>query len=186
MPVNLPNLLTLLRILLLPALVVVFYLPFEWSRPACGWIFLLGALTDIFDGFLARRLQQVSAFGRFLDPVADKLQVALALILLVDADPVFYVTLPAIIIIGREITISALREWMAEIGSRTQVAVSDLGKIKTVVQMTALTLMLYNDDLFGVVRTYPIGLGCLWAATVLTAWSLWQYLQAAWPSLRQS
>lgn len=186
MPLNLPNLLTLLRIALLPALVVVFCLPYDWARPTSAYLFLLGALTDIFDGYLARRLEQVSAFGRFLDPVADKLQVTLVLILLVHAHPKLLVTLPALLIIGREITISALREWMAEIGERTSVAVSGLGKTKTVVQMTALTLMLYNNDLFGILPTYPIGLACLWAATILTLWSLLQYLRAAWPALRQN
>ena len=182
--VNIPNLLTLFRIALLPPMVVLFLLPYEWGRPAAGWVFLLGALTDIFDGMLARRLNQSSDFGRFLDPVADKLQVVIALILLTYADPSLFVVLPAVLIIGREIIVSALREWMAERNVEGVVAVSGWGKLKTVMQMWALTMMIYSHDLFGVIPTYLIGLVLLQGALVLTLWSLWGYLRGAWPYLR--
>jgi len=181
--VNIPNSLTLFRIALLPLLVVLFLLPYEWGRPAAGWVFLLGALTDIFDGMLARRLNQSSDFGRFLDPVADKLQVVIALILLTYAHPSLFVVLPAVLIVGREIIVSALREWMAERNVEGVVAVSGWGKFKTVMQMWALTMMIYSHDLFGVIPTYLIGLVLLQGALALTLWSLWGYLRGAWPHL---
>ena len=135
MQYNLPNILTLLRIVMVPIFVVIFYLPMEWSKLVATVIFYLAAITDWLDGYLARRLQQVSVFGAFMDPVADKLMVVVALILLIEQNPTpladLFMTLPAAIIIGREIVISALREWMAELGERTQVAVSTIGKIKT-------------------------------------------------------
>lgn len=184
MPINIPNLLTLFRIILLPPLVVLFLLPVEWGRPAAGWIFLLGALTDIFDGVLARRLNQSSDFGRFLDPVADKLQVTIALILLTYADQSLFVVVPAVMIVGREITVSALREWMAERKVEGIVAVSGWGKLKTILQMWALTMMIYSHDLFGIIPTYLIGLILLQGALLLTLWSLWGYLRGAWPYLR--
>ncbi len=184
LPVNIPNLLTLFRIALLPPLVVLFLLPYEWGRPAAGWVFLIGALTDIFDGVLARRLNQSSDFGRFLDPVADKLQVTIALILLTYADNSLFVVVPAVLIIGREIVVSALREWMAERNVEGVLAVSGWGKLKTVMQMWALTMMIYFHDLFGVIPTYFIGLLLLQGAVLLTLWSLWGYLRGAWPYLR--
>ncbi|HAC33645.1 MAG TPA: CDP-diacylglycerol--glycerol-3-phosphate 3-phosphatidyltransferase [Gammaproteobacteria bacterium] len=184
LPVNLPNLLTLLRIALLPVMAMLFFLPFEWGRPAAGWVFLAGALTDIFDGLLARRLNQSSDFGRFLDPVADKLQVGIALILLTYAHSSLWVVVPAVLIISREITVSALREWMAERAVNAVVAVSRWGKMKTVVQMWALTMMIYQQPLFGILPTYLIGLMLLQVALVLTLWSLWDYLRGAWPYLR--
>lgn len=184
LPVNIPNLLTLFRIALLPPLVVLFLLPYEWGRPAAGWVFLIGALTDIFDGVLARRLNQSSDFGRFLDPVADKLQVTIALILLTYADSSLFVVVPAVLIIGREIVVSALREWMAERNVEGVLAVSGWGKLKTVMQMWALTMMIYFHDLFGVIPTYFIGLLLLQGAVLLTLWSLWGYLRGAWPYLR--
>lgn len=179
---SLPNLLTLLRILLIPVLVIVFYLPFEWSKTAATWVFILAAVTDWADGFLARRMQLTSALGAFLDPVADKLMVATALVLIVQADPQFWLALPAVVIIGREITISALREWMAELGARAQVAVSEIGKIKTAAQMLSITLLLYHSDLAGL-PVYLIGLVLLYIAVILTLWSMVIYLRAAWPSL---
>jgi len=182
-PVNIPNLLTLFRIVLLLPLVVLFLLPWEWGRQAAGWVFLLGALTDIFDGVLARRLNQYSDFGRFLDPVADKLQVAVALILLAYADHSLWVVLPAVLIIAREIVVSALREWMAERNVEKIVAVSSWGKLKTILQMWALTMMIYGHNLFGIIPTYTIGLVLLQGALVLTLWSLWGYLRGAWPHL---
>ncbi len=180
---NLPNLLTLLRIVLIPVFVVLFYLPVSWSREAATVVFVLAALTDWLDGFLARRMQLVSALGAFLDPVADKLMVAVALVLLVQADPSMLMAIAAAVIIGREIAISALREWMAEIGSRTQVAVSEIGKFKTAAQMTAITLLIFRDDLWEL-PVHTVGMVLLYIAVVLTAWSMTLYLRAAWPSLR--
>ena len=180
---NLPNLLTVLRILLIPVFIVLFYLPVGWSREAATAVFLLAAVTDWLDGFLARRMQLVSALGAFLDPVADKLMVAVALVLLVQADPSIPMAIAAAVIIGREIAISALREWMAEIGSRTQVAVSEIGKFKTAAQMTAITLLIFRDDVWEL-PVYTVGLVLLFIAVVLTLWSMTLYIRAAWPSLR--
>jgi CDP-diacylglycerol--glycerol-3-phosphate 3-phosphatidyltransferase/cardiolipin synthase len=182
MPYNLPNLLTLLRIVLIPVFVAVFYLPTRWAHAASAVLFALASLTDWLDGYLARRLGQTSAFGAFLDPVADKLIVAVALIMLVQTHPTFWLALPTAIIIGREITISALREWMAGIGERAQVAVSNIGKIKTTAQMIALLLMLYQDPV-GPFPTYLAGLWLLYVAAALTLWSMLIYLRAAWPAL---
>lgn len=179
---NVPNVLTLLRVALIPVLVVLVYLPYDWRYLAAAGVFLLAALTDWFDGYLARRLNQSSAFGRFLDPVADKLMVAAALVLLVQwhADNVL-VVVSAIIIVSREITISALREWMAELGKRASVAVSFMGKLKTTLQMTAITVLLLNDT-----RLDGLGLALLVLAAGLTLWSMCVYLKAAWPDLRNS
>ena len=177
---NLPNTLTALRIVLVPVLVIVFYLPYEWTPMACAAIFALAATTDWADGYLARRLSQVSTFGAFLDPVADKLMVAVALVLLLHRDPETWLAIPAAIIISREIVVSALRELMAELGQRATVAVATLGKIKTVSQMGALLLMLYRHDL-GPIPVYWTGAILLYLATVLTIWSMMIYLRAAWP-----
>ena len=136
---NIPNLLTLLRVLLIPIFILLFYLPTSWSYLTASAVFALAAATDWLDGYLARRLGQSTPFGAFLDPVADKLMVAVALVLLVEEHANLWLTLPAVIIIGREIVVSALREWMAELGARAQVAVSNLGKWKTAAQMLALT-----------------------------------------------
>jgi len=182
-PYTLPNLLTGLRILLIPIVVVLFYLPYGWSDMACGLMFALAGITDSFDGYLARRLGQVSPLGAFLDPVADKLIVAVALVLLVSRDPHWYVTLTAAVIIGREITISALREWMAEIGARGKVAVSGLGKLKTILQVVGLSMMLFRQDLL-FLPIYELGLILTIVAAVLTLWSMGLYLRAAWPELR--
>ncbi|MEA3302277.1 MAG: CDP-diacylglycerol--glycerol-3-phosphate 3-phosphatidyltransferase [Pseudomonadota bacterium] len=179
---NIPNSLTLLRILLIPVLVAVFFSPFEWSRQAASMIFLVAAITDWFDGYLARKLDQLTPFGAFLDPVADKLMVASALVLLVSSDPQIAVTISAIIIVGREITISSLREWMAELGARATVAVSMLGKLKTVAQMTAITVLLWRDPIAGL-PLYEIGLILLYIAAAMTLWSMIVYLRAAWPIL---
>lgn len=177
---NVPNTLTALRIVLVPILVIVFYLPFSWTPMACAAIFALAALTDWADGFLARRLSQVSTFGAFLDPVADKLMVAVALVLLLHRDPQLWLAIPAAIIISREIVVSALRELMAELGQRATVAVATLGKVKTVSQMTALLLMLYRHDM-GPIPVYLTGSVLLYVATVLTIWSMVIYLRVAWP-----
>ncbi len=179
---NIPNVITLLRILLIPVFVILFYLPWQYASEACAVVFALAAVTDWLDGYLARKLQQVSALGAFLDPVADKLMVAAALILLVQQDPIPGLAIPVLVIIGREITISALREWMAEIGARAQIAVSAIGKVKTAFQMTAIFLLIYRDDLFGL-PLYTIGFVLLYVAVILTLWSMVMYLKAAWPSL---
>lgn len=179
---NIPNILTLLRILLIPVFVVLFYLPWQHAAQACALVFAVAAITDWFDGYLARKWEQVSALGAFLDPVADKLMVAAALILLVQQDPLPGLAIPVLVIIGREITISALREWMAEVGARATIAVSAIGKIKTAFQMTAIILMIYRDD-FLTLPTYTIGFVLLYVAVILTLWSMVMYIRAAWPSL---
>jgi CDP-diacylglycerol--glycerol-3-phosphate 3-phosphatidyltransferase/cardiolipin synthase len=185
MPTNIPILLTWLRIILIPLLVALYYLPESWLQPvgrdlAATVVFVAAALTDWLDGYLARRWNQTSAFGAFLDPVADKLVVAAALIMLVHLDRVG--ALIAVIIIGREITISALREWMAEIGARKSVAVSMIGKIKTTAQMTAIPLLLYHRPLVGI-DIDTLGTWLIYVAAVLTLWSMAYYLRMAWPHL---
>ena len=177
-----PNSLTLLRIALIPVLVVVFYLPLAWSNLLSTAVFGLAALTDWFDGYLARKLGQSSPFGAFLDPVADKLIVAVALVMLVQAIPQWWFVIPAAVIVGREIAISALREWMAEIGERAHVKVSKIGKFKTTAQMVALLLLLYRDPLLGL-PTRDVGILLLYVAAILTLWSMVIYLRAAWPML---
>ncbi|MEY6431571.1 CDP-diacylglycerol--glycerol-3-phosphate 3-phosphatidyltransferase [Thioalkalicoccus limnaeus] len=179
---NTPNILTLARIGLIPVLVVVFYWPAEWAAIASALVFAVAALTDLLDGYLARKLGQTSALGAFLDPVADKLMVAIALVLLVQAEPTPALAIAAAIIIGREITVSAVREWMAEIGERAKVAVSLIGKFKTTAQMVAITLLLLRDSIGGV-PTHSIGMVLLYIAAALTLWSMLVYLRAAWPIL---
>ncbi len=186
---NIPNILTLLRIVLIPVFILAFYLPYSWAPPLATILFILAALTDWLDGYLARRLDQMSAFGAFLDPVADKLMVVSALVLLA-ADPqirtsvinVRLFTVVVIIIIGREITVSALREWMAELGRRARVAVSVIGKLKTISQMMAIPFMIYDKPLWGI-PVFQIGEDLLYMAAALTLWSMVVYLKAAWPSL---
>jgi CDP-diacylglycerol--glycerol-3-phosphate 3-phosphatidyltransferase/cardiolipin synthase len=179
---TIPNILTLLRIILIPVLVLVFYSPLEWSYQISAAIFGLAALTDWLDGYLARRLQQLSVFGAFLDPVADKLMVTVALVLLVQDNPSPLFAVPAAVIVGREIAISALREWMSEIGERTKVAVSIIGKIKTTIQMVAILLLLYKLPL-GPFPAHDVGVILLYVAAILTLWSMLVYLRAAWPIL---
>ncbi|MFD3302531.1 CDP-diacylglycerol--glycerol-3-phosphate 3-phosphatidyltransferase [Aquipseudomonas alcaligenes] len=178
---NIPNLLTVLRVALIPVFILFFYLPFSWSYWAASAVFALAAITDWFDGYLARRWEQSTPFGAFLDPVADKLMVAVALVLLVEEHANLWLSLPAVIIIGREIVVSALREWMAELGARAQVAVSQLGKWKTAAQMVALVILLGNPPQL----TVWVGMGyvLLIIAAALTLWSMLQYLLAAWPHL---
>jgi CDP-diacylglycerol--glycerol-3-phosphate 3-phosphatidyltransferase/cardiolipin synthase len=182
---NVPNTLTLLRIALIPVFVIVFYLPYDAAHLAAAVVFTLAAITDWLDGYLARRLAQTSALGAFLDPVADKLMVAVVLVLLLQRDPTVWLALPCAVIIGREIAISALREWMAEIGARRKVAVSGLGKVKTISQMLALILMLLREPIAGL-PVYDIGFVLLYVAAVLTLWSMCVYLLAAWPRLSGS
>ncbi len=186
---NAPNLLTLLRIALIPVFILVYYLPFAWAPLLATVLFVLAALTDWLDGYLARRLNQTSAFGAFLDPVADKMMVASALMLLA-ADPEVHArvldmrlfAVVIIIILGREITVSALREWMAELGNRASVAVSFIGKFKTGSQMLAIPFLLYRQPLAGL-PVFKIGEFLLYLAAALTLWSMLAYLKAAWPTL---
>ncbi|MEZ5573123.1 MAG: CDP-diacylglycerol--glycerol-3-phosphate 3-phosphatidyltransferase [Halioglobus sp.] len=177
---NIPNILTIIRILLIPVLVVVFYLPFKNHLLAAAVIFGLAAITDWFDGYLARRLGQMTAFGEFLDPVADKLMVAIALVLLVERHDTLLFTLAACVIIGREIVVSALREWMAELGERTSVAVSYVGKVKTVFQMLAITGLLAIDPVADEGWLLALCYLVLYISAVLTLWSMSIYLKAAW------
>ncbi|HEY0684621.1 MAG TPA: CDP-diacylglycerol--glycerol-3-phosphate 3-phosphatidyltransferase [Steroidobacter sp.] len=189
------NILTVARIIMIPLVVILFYMPQAWAMAATGWLFILAAVTDSLDGYLARKLGQTSALGAFLDPVADKLMVAVALILLVSYDPPMLefikfdphtvIALTACVIVGREITISALREWMAEVGARAKVAVSNIGKLKTIFQMTGLSMMLFRDDVW-FIPAFELGFYCLVAAAALTLWSMVVYLRAAWPDLMRS
>ncbi|MFZ9676954.1 MAG: CDP-diacylglycerol--glycerol-3-phosphate 3-phosphatidyltransferase [Quisquiliibacterium sp.] len=185
-PVNLPNLLTWLRMLAIPLLVAVFFLPVEHRtvNVVATTIFIVAAITDWFDGWLARKLGQTSAFGAFLDPVADKLLVCAALVMLVELQRVE--ALVAVIIIGREIAISALREWMAQIGARTSVAVHSLGKFKTVAQLVAIPMLLFDAHLFGLIDCRVAGSWLIYIAALLTLWSMFYYLRRAWPFLRDS
>ncbi|BDU16978.1 CDP-diacylglycerol--glycerol-3-phosphate 3-phosphatidyltransferase [Lysobacter auxotrophicus] len=184
MKLTVPTMLTLLRIMLIPVLVLVFYLPYNWTNFAAALIFAFASITDWLDGWIARRYNQFSAFGAFLDPVADKLMVAIALLLTVQKHPTVWMALWAAVIIGREIAVSALREWMAELGQRATVKVATIGKIKTIVQMVALVCLLYQEPLLGV-NIFVIGEWLLAAAALLTLWSGFAYLRAAWPVLRE-
>ena len=184
MKLTVPTMLTLLRILLIPVLVLVFYLPYKWTNFAAAFIFAFASVTDWLDGWIARRYNQFSAFGAFLDPVADKLMVAIALLLTVQKHPTVWMALWAAVIIGREIAVSALREWMAELGQRATVKVATIGKIKTIVQMVALVCLLYQEPLFGL-NVFVMGEWLLAAAALLTLWSGFAYLRAAWPVLRE-
>jgi cardiolipin synthase (CMP-forming) len=179
---NIPNILTWLRIAAIPLFVAVLYVDEAWLSVRQGniiatTIFVAAAVTDWFDGYLARKLNQSSAFGAFLDPVADKLMVAAALIVLVEMGRTDAIV--ALIIIGREITISALREWMAQLGQAKNVAVSMLGKVKTTAQLVAIPFLLYDGVLFGVINCRTLGRVLIWVAAVLTVWSMFYYLKAA-------
>jgi CDP-diacylglycerol--glycerol-3-phosphate 3-phosphatidyltransferase/cardiolipin synthase len=175
---NFPNQLTVLRIILIPIFIIAFYLPITWRHELTTAIFVVAAITDYFDGYLARRWQQYTAFGAFLDPVADKLLVSTTLILLLPTHSDIGFVLATIVIIGREIIISALREWMATQGRREKVAVAWLGKVKTTAQMVALTLLLYHKPVFGF-NIELIGVWCLYLAVILTVWSMLSYFRAA-------
>ncbi len=181
MEINIPNLLTVLRIVLIPLFVIIFYLQSSWAYPVSAAIFALAGITDWLDGYLARKLGQTSAFGAFLDPVADKLMVAVALVMLVDqhGHGSLLLSVPAMIIIGREIAISALREWMAEIGKRRSVAVTFVAKVKTTLQIIAILLLLYHYPLLGL-PTHQVGVVLLNVAAALTLWSMIVYLRAAY------
>jgi CDP-diacylglycerol--glycerol-3-phosphate 3-phosphatidyltransferase len=180
--INIPNLITALRILLIPVLVIVFYTaPLEWRYLAAAGVFTVAAITDWLDGYLARKMGQMTPFGAFLDPVADKLIVATSLVLLVEVHASAILAVPALVIVGREIVVSALREWMAHYSERRSVAVSVLGKIKTVFQMIAIILLLGA----GPEQSLPViaGYVLLYISAVLTLWSMFQYLKIAWPDL---
>jgi CDP-diacylglycerol--glycerol-3-phosphate 3-phosphatidyltransferase len=190
-----PNILTWIRIAAIPLIVVLFYAPYHWADPAAGLLFAAAGITDSLDGYLARRLNQTSRLGAFLDPVADKLVVAVALVLLLSKDTpgVFtvsaerarvFLSLTAIVIIGREIAISALREWMAELGQRGKVAVSAIGKFKTILQIIGLSMMLFRWDLFGL-PLFSIGAVLTVVAAAFTLLSMFSYLRAAWPELKR-
>ena len=184
---NLPNALTWLRILMIPAIIALFYLlPYPWADPAACAAFALAGITDTLDGYYARKLGQTSRLGAFLDPVADKLIVAAALVLIVSKDPRWFVVIVAVVIIGREIAVSALREWMAEIGARSRMKVTVLAKYKTIMKIVGLSLLLFRQNLFGIIPTYQLGLWLTAIAAVLTLWSMVQYLRVAWPELRGS
>ncbi len=184
MELNLPTYLTLLRIVLIPVLVVLFYLPWPNAHLLCAIVFMLAGLTDWLDGYLARRLNLSTRFGAFLDPVADQLMVAVTLVLIVQADPSPTVAIASAIIIGREITIASLREWMAEIGERRKVAVSELGKWKTTAQMVSITLLLLGMDVWRD-NLQNLGQLLLLLAAALTLWSMVIYLRAAMPVFSQ-
>ena len=185
-PWNVPNTLTWLRILMIPAIFALFYLlPYPYADPAACAAFALAGITDTLDGYYARKLGQTSRLGAFLDPVADKLIVAAALVLIVSKDPRWFVVIVAVVIIGREIAVSALREWMAEIGARGRIKVSLLAKYKTIMQIVGLSFMLFREDLLGL-PMYKLGLLMTVIAAVLTLWSMVQYLRLAWPELRGS
>jgi len=177
---NVPNIITSIRVVLIPVLVLVFYLPFDWRYLAAAAIFTIASLSDWLDGHLARKWDQHTQFGAFFDPVADKLIVVVALALLVEEYASFWMTIPAMIIIGREIVVSALREWMAELGKRTSVAVSVIGKFKTTLQMIAIIVLLLDQPGSYIAL---LGLALLYVAVVLTLWSMLAYLRAAWSEL---
>ena len=184
MKITFANFLTLLRIAAIPIVVICFYLQAENARPIAGLIFGFAAITDLLDGYVARKYGQTSRFGAILDPVADKLMVAIVLVLLVQSDPGWYVDIIAVIIIGREITISALREWMATIGDRAKVAVSWSGKLKTTLQMCGIGFMVYKETILGL-DVYAIGFSFLLLSAGMTLWSMFKYLEAAWPSMQK-
>lgn len=179
---NIPNILTFIRIFLIPAFVLAFYLPWHYANVTAASIFVLAAITDWLDGYLARNLNQTTALGAFLDPVADKLIIATALVLIVGELGSAYVAIPAAIIVGREIAVSALREWMAELGKRASVAVGFVGKVKTTVQMIALILLLLYQPQQQIYLKF-LGIFALYLAAILTLWSMIMYLKIAWPDL---
>ncbi|GAC12996.1 CDP-diacylglycerol--glycerol-3-phosphate 3-phosphatidyltransferase [Aliiglaciecola lipolytica] len=184
---TIPNIITMLRVLLIPVFVVVYFLDWEWARQAGAFIFWFAAITDWFDGYLARKLKQSTAFGAFLDPVADKLIVAAALLMITHSYNTVWITIPAILLMSREVYISALREWMGQQGKSDIVAVSFLGKAKTMAQMLALIGLLSEMDYFMGYPIYWVKLGyvLLYFSAILSAWSMVSYTVAAWKSLTE-
>ncbi len=185
MELNLPTYLTLMRIALIPVMVAFFYLPWAWAHITCALIFSVAGITDWLDGYLARKMNQTTHFGAFLDPVADKLMVAVALVLIIQADPTPYVAIASAVIIGREITIASLREWMAEIGQRGKVEVSQLAKWKTTLQIASIIVLLMSMDA-ALASWKPVGQVLLFISAVLTLWSMTCYLRAALPLLKSA
>lgn len=184
-PLTIPNLITMFRIVIIPIFVVVFYIDgIPYRNIVLTSLFFLAGVSDWVDGYLARKLGQQSAFGAFLDPVADKLMVATAMVLLVNEHHEALMALPAVVIIGREIAVSALREWMASIGDATKVKVSYIGKLKTTAQLLAIGFLLYEKNI-GTFQPMIVGYILLYIAAILTLWSMVLYLMAAWPSLSQ-
>jgi len=179
---NIPNILTGFRIFLIPIFVLLYYLPVTWASAAAAFVFWLAGVTDALDGYLARKLDQQTAFGAFLDPVADKIMVAVSLVMIVEHYAVIWITIPAMVMICREIIISALREWMAELGQRASVAVSWIGKFKTGAQMLSLFLLIWQYS----PAMEWVGFTLLYIATALTLWSMFVYLKAAWPALSEN
>lgn len=179
--VNLPNTLTLARIILIPVFILVYYMPWDWAHGVAATIFAVASFTDLLDGYLARKLKQMSPFGAFLDPVADKLLVACSLLILVGEPSIHYITLPAIVIVGREIVISALREWMAELGRRASVTVNYVGKVKTALQMVAIFLLIACNPTLKLMNV--AGVILLYLAAILTIWSMIIYFLIAWREL---
>ena len=179
---NLPNILSLLRIAMIPVLVGIFFLPNESAPLWATIVFVVAAVTDWLDGYIARKWNQTSPFGAFIDPVADKLIVASALLLVLYKTPTWYILIPVIIIVGREITVSALREWMAELGQRNAVKVSYVGKLKTTFQMISIACLIFSKPLLGL-PIFEIGIALLYVAAGLTLSSMFSYLKAAWPML---
>jgi len=182
---TLPNILTVVRLALVPFFAACFYLPWRHAHMLAAALFGIAAATDWLDGYLARRLNQASRLGAFLDPVADKLMVVIVLVLLLEARPSPWLALPVAVIIGREIAVSALREWMAEMGARRKVAVSWLGKVKTALQMIALGLLVLGTGPDMPNAVFALGMLLLYVATIMTLWSMLAYLAAAWPELRE-
>jgi CDP-diacylglycerol--glycerol-3-phosphate 3-phosphatidyltransferase/cardiolipin synthase len=189
MKINLPTALTLSRIAVIPVFIIVFYLPVRWANDMCTILFVLAAITDWLDGYIARKYSLTSRFGAFLDPVADKLMVTVALMLLISRNPTEYpnifLVIPSVIIVGRELAVSALREWMASAGESAKVAVSYIGKIKTVAQLVAIPMLIFKEPLFGIFPVADIGLVLLYMAAILTLWSMMIYLQGAWSTLSE-
>ncbi len=191
MPLNLPNILTSIRVILIPLMVIVFYLPVYWASFAAAVVFWFACITDYWDGYLARKMNLMTPFGAFLDPVADKLIVVISLMIVVERDSNLWLTVPALIIVAREVVISALREWMAEMNKSADVAVSYVGKAKTLIQMVAITGLLGiepagTDGLISSDGWYYAAIFILLIAAVLTLWSMMTYLKAAWPVLKST
>lgn len=182
MQLTIPTLITLFRIVLIPCFVIVFYVPIENANLYAAGIFFIAGLSDWVDGYLARILKQESSFGAFLDPVADKLMVSVAIVLIVQSHPTLWMAIPSAIIISREISVSALREWMAELGERASVEVSMIGKIKTSAQMAAIFFIIIAEPVFEI-STLTVGITLYYIAAILTLYSMYLYLKSAWPTI---
>lgn len=182
---NVPNVLTLIRIISIPIFIVVFYLPFSWNYLAACIVYSLATITDGLDGYYARKLNQISALGKLMDPIADKLMVSVVLILLLEDKPSLWLAMPTVIIISREIAISGLREWMAGLGEGGKLKVSVYGKIKTICQLLALGFLIFHNPLFGL-PIYGIGMVLLYFSAILTLWSMFLYLRVAWSQIVDS